>query len=162
MLCGAGAITRLGSCGVGEAMSQCRSDTAAVVDRGGGGWVSRARSGQDREHGQQTLRDWVHRLTEGGPDGLIKHRAPGATPKLAAARKTRLAALLEQGPIPAVDDVVRWRTCDLVQWIQEEFAISVSDDTVYRMLKSLGFSHVSARPTAHKQNEETLAASKNV
>jgi hypothetical protein len=47
-----------------------------------------------------------------------------------------------------------------VQWIQEEFGISVSDDTVYRMLKSLGFSHVSARPKAYKQTDETLTAFK--
>ena len=65
---------------------------------------------------------------------------------VSASQKARLAALVEQGPNPAVHDVVRWRACDLVQWIQEEFGISVSDDTVYRMLKSLGFSHVSARP----------------
>jgi transposase len=65
-----------------------------------------------------------------------------------------------QGPLPAVHEVVRWRACDLVQWIHEEFGISVSDDTVYRMLKSLGFAHVSARPKAYKQNEEALSAFK--
>jgi Winged helix-turn helix len=35
--------------------------------------------------------------------------------------------------------------------LHEEFGISVSDDTVYRALKELGFSHVSARPKAYKQ-----------
>lgn len=121
---------------------------------------SRAEAAKIGGMDRQTLRDWVHRFNEGGPDGLINRPAPGAAPKLSPEQKARLAALVEQGPIPAVHDVVRWRACDLVQWIQEEFGISVSDDTVYRMLKSLGFSHVSARPKAYRQNEETLAAFK--
>jgi transposase len=35
--------------------------------------------------------------------------------------------------------------CFLIMRLHEEFGISVSDDTVYRALKDLGFSHVSAR-----------------
>jgi len=52
---------------------------------------------------------------------------------------------VEEGPIPAVHGVVRWRACDLIMRLHEEFGISVSDDTVYRALKDLGFSHLSAR-----------------
>ena len=44
--------------------------------------------------------------------------------------------------------------------LHEEFGISVSDDTVYRALKDLGFSHVSARPKAYKQDAEAIAAFK--
>jgi hypothetical protein len=40
--------------------------------------------------------------------------------------------------------------------LHEEFGISVSDDTVYRALKDLGFSHVSARPRAYKQDGEAI------
>ena len=47
--------------------------------------------------------------------------------------------------------MVRWRACDLIMRLYEEFRLSVSDDTVYRALKDLGFSHVSARPKAYKQ-----------
>lgn len=128
---------------------------AAVVDG-----ASRAAAAKLGGMDRQTLRDWVHRFNADGPDGLINHPAPGAVPKLTKAQKARLGALVEQGPIPAIHDVVRWRACDLVQWIQEEFGISVSDDTVYRMLKSLGFAHVSTRPKAYGQNEEALSAFK--
>ena len=44
--------------------------------------------------------------------------------------------------------------------LHEEFGISVSDDTVYRALKELGFSHVSARPKAYKQDPEAMEAFK--
>ena len=44
--------------------------------------------------------------------------------------------------------------------LYEEFALSVSDDTIYRALKDLGFSHVSARPKAYKQDAEAITAFK--
>jgi transposase len=128
---------------------------AAVVDG-----ASRAAAAKIGGMDRQTLRDWVHRFNTDGPDGLINRAAPGAVPKLTPAQKTRLAALVEQGPIPAIHDVVRWRACDLVQWIYDEFGISVSDSTIYRLLDELGFSHVSARPKAYRQNEEALSAFK--
>jgi hypothetical protein len=36
----------------------------------------------------------------------------------------------------------------------------VSDDTIYRALKDLGFSHVSARPKAYKQDPDAVEAFK--
>jgi transposase len=56
--------------------------------------------------------------------------------------------------------VVRWRACDLIMRLHEEFGISVSDYTIYRTLKELGFSHVSGRPKAYKQDPEALPAFK--
>jgi hypothetical protein len=44
--------------------------------------------------------------------------------------------------------------------LHEEFGLSVSDDTIYRVLKDLGFSHVSARPKAYKQDAEAMEAFK--
>jgi len=44
--------------------------------------------------------------------------------------------------------------------LREEFGLSVSDDTVYRALKELGFSHVSARPRPYKQDADAMDAFK--
>src|SRR3981189_3415884 len=98
--------------------------------------------GMDR----QTLRDWVIRFNEQGPDGLINIPSPGAPPKLDDMHKAFLRRIVDEGPIPAVHGVVRWRASDLIMRLYEEFGLSVSDDTIYRALKNLGFSHVSARP----------------
>ena len=111
--------------------------------------------GMDR----QTLRDWVIRFNEQGPDGLINIPSPGVPPKLGKHRAF-LARLVEEGPIPAVHGVVRWRACDLIMRLHEEFGISVSDDTIYRALKDMGFSHVSARPKAYKQDPDAMDAFK--
>jgi len=114
--------------------------------------------GMDR----QTLRDWVIRFDEQGPEGLINKSAPGAPSKLGKRHMAFLASLVEERPIPAVHGVVRWRACDLIMLLHEEFGISVSDDTVYRALKKLGFAHVSARPRAYKQDADAVEAFKKL
>src|SRR5512133_4216633 len=55
--------------------------------------------GMDR----QTLRDWVIRFNDQGPDGLINKSSPGAPGKLSKEHKAFLAVLVEDGPIPALD-----------------------------------------------------------
>jgi putative transposase len=112
--------------------------------------------GMDR----QTLRDWVIRFNERGPDGLINIPSPGAPRKLNEEHRAFLARVLEEGPTPAVHGVVRWRACDLIMLLHQEFGISVSDDTIYRALKQLSFSHVSARPKAYKQDPAAIDAFK--
>ena len=82
------------------------------------------------------------------------------SPKLNAIHTAFLARIVEEGPIAAIHGVVRWRACDLIMRLYEEFGLSVSDDTIYRALKKLGFSHVSARPKAYKQNAEAMDAFK--
>jgi transposase len=124
---------------------------AAVLDG-----ASRTEAAKIGGMDRQTLRDWVIRFNDRGPAGLINIPSPGVPPKLDATHRAFLARIVEEGPIPAVHGVVRWRACDLIMRLHEEFGISVSDDTVYRALKDLGFSHVSARPKAYKQDPETL------
>ena len=61
--------------------------------------------GMDR----QTLRDWVHRFNEAGPDGLLDHWAGGPDPRLTAEHKAELAAIVAAGPNRHVAGGVRWR-----------------------------------------------------
>ena len=99
-------------------------------------------------------------IQRAGADGLINIPSPGAPPKLDDMQKAFLRRIVEEGPIPAIHGVVRWRACDLIMRLHEEFGLSVSDDTIYRALKDLGFSHVSARPKAYKQDADAMAAFK--
>jgi transposase len=128
---------------------------AAVLDG-----ASRAEAAKVGGMDRQTLRDWVIRFNEQGPDGLINIPAPGAPAKLNTEHRAFLARIVDEGPTPPIHGVVRWRACDLIMRLHEEFGISVSDDTVYRALKDLGFSHVSARPRAYKQDPEAIEAFK--
>ena len=81
---------------------------AAVLDG-----ASRAEAARIGGMDRQTLRDWVIRFNEQGPDGLINIASPGAPAKLQAEHRAFLGRLVEEGPIPAVHGVMRWRACDL-------------------------------------------------
>jgi transposase len=112
--------------------------------------------GMDR----QTLRDWVHRFNQLGPDGLLDRHAGGVEPRLSAERKAELAALVEAGPDRASDGVVRWRRVDLQRVNKERFDIDFHERYVGTILKQLGFAHMSARPRHPGQNVEIIEAFK--
>src|SRR6516165_4747924 len=157
--CGAdGLHRRRGSpfCPASDAAQARRLLAIAAVLDGASREEAATIGGMDR----QTLRDWVIRFNEQGADGLINIPSPGVPPKLNSRHKAFLARIVEEGPIPAIHGVVRWRACDLIMRRYEEFGLSVSDDTIYRALKKLGFSHMSARPKAYKQNAEAMDAFK--
>lgn len=108
----------------------------------------------------QSIRDWVVRFNDQGPDGLIDRKAPGPKPKLDTTQLEALKALVERGPIPAVDGVVRWRLIDLVQWISDEFGVSLDETTVGRQLKAMGYRKLTARSRHYAQNEFAVEAFK--
>ena len=66
---------------------------AAVLD--GMNRIEAARiGGMDR----QTLRDWVHRFNQYGPDGLIDIKPSGCPPRLSDEQKELLKQLVAAGP----------------------------------------------------------------
>lgn len=106
--------------------------------------------------GLQIVRDWVLRFNSEGPDGLLDRKAPGKTATLTEAQRAALAQAVEAGPKPYLDGVVRWRLVDLVQWVWEEFGVSVSRQTLGRELRTMGFRKLSARPRHYGQDPKAL------
>jgi len=62
----------------------------------------------------QIVRDWVIRFNARGPDGLLDGKATGKRPILTDAQRQAVVEIVEQGLIPAIHGVVRWRLIDLV------------------------------------------------
>jgi len=91
-----------------------------------------------------------------GPDGLIDRKAPGQPPKLNDAHRAALKTVIESGPTPAVDGVVRWRLVDLCQWIWEEFWVGIAKQTLSRELRAMGYRKLSARPRHHAQADGAI------
>jgi putative transposase len=108
----------------------------------------------------QIVRDWVLRFNARGPEGLLTGRAPGAPPRLTDQHRQALTAIVEQGPIPAIHGVVRWRLVDLIQWLWEEYRLSISKQTLSRELRALNYRKLSARPRHHAKSEAAVAAFK--
>jgi len=106
----------------------------------------------------QIVRDWVLRFNARGPEGLRTGRAPGAPPRLNDQHRQALQAIVDQGPIPAIHGVVRWRLIDLIQWLWEEFCLSISQQTLSRELRAMNYRKLSARPRHYAQNEHAADA----
>ena len=108
----------------------------------------------------QIVRDWVLRFNAKGPEGLRTGRAPGAPSRLNGQHRQALQAIVEQGPIPALHGVVRWRLVDLIAWLWEEFRLSISKQTLSRELRAMNYRKLSARPRHHAKSEAAVSAVK--
>ena len=112
--------------------------------------------GMDR----QTLRDWVHRFNAHGAEGLLDSWSKGPEPRLSNEQRAEIAELVATGPDQALHGVVRWRRIDLQRVILERFGIGYHERTIGKLLKALGFSHISARPRHPAQDPRTIEAFK--
>ena len=110
----------------------------------------------------QIVRDWVAKLNAHGPAGLIDRRGGGTPPILTDEHRRALAMAIEDGPIPAVHGVVRWRVIDLCQWLWDGYAVRVSKQTLSRELRGMGYRRLSARPRHHAQAHGAIADFKKV
>jgi transposase len=106
---------------------------------------------------RQTLRDWVHRFNERGPEGLKDTWSKGHPPRLSPDQQAELAQLVEVGPDRTVHGVVRWRRVDLQRLIAERFGVAYHERTVGKILHQIGFRHISARPRHPAQDERIVA-----
>lgn len=128
---------------------------AAVYDG-----MSRAAAAEVGGMDRQTLRDWAHRFNEAGSEGLRDRPRAGRPRQLTDAQMAELAEIVETGPDPAVDGVVRWRRVDLKRVIEERFAVVYSERAISDLLARLSFSCISGRPQHPRQDEPVLEAFK--
>ncbi len=128
---------------------------AAVYDG-----MSRAEAAKVGGMDRQTLRDWAHRFNEEGPEGLKNRSGAGRPRFLTEAQMGELSEIVETGPDPETDGVVRWRRVDLQRVIEERFGVSYSERAISGLLAALSFSHISARPQHPKQEGQVIEAFK--
>ena len=144
-------LRRLAAATKNASQSRRLLSLAAILDG-----MSRAEAARIGGMDRQTLRDWVHRFNERGPDGLKNAWSKGNPPRLSPEQKSELAQLVETGPDRAVHGVVRWRRVDLQRLIAERFGVVYHERTVGKILHQLGFSHISARPRHPAQDERIV------
>ena len=125
--------------------------------------------GSDRTHAaeacgmdRQTLRDWVHRYNAEGVEGLCNRKSAGPTPRLGPEQKATLAELVEAGPDPDKDGVVRWRGIDLKRTIEDLFGVTMHERTVGKLLAGLGYVRLSTRPQHPESDPEAQEDFKKV
>jgi transposase len=145
------AVTRLdlSASGLRQAAAKSKDSAAArrmlalaLVMEGADRTTAARTCGMDR----QTLRDWVHRYNSEGLAGLENKPLPGRASKLTAEQKQGLVTLVEAGPQPGKDKVVRWRRVDLRDRLKQDFGLVLHERTVGKLLDALGYRRLSVRP----------------
>ena len=137
----AAALRRLAKAAASAAVARRLLALAAVLD-GEGRREAARRAGMDR----QTLRDWVRRFNAEGPAGLADRPRSGRRPRLDPAQRGEPAAIVERGPDPEGDGIVRWRLADLGAVAKDRFGAADRERGMGKLLKRLGFARLSARP----------------
>src|SRR3954463_2848818 len=129
--------------GRGRDARAARGMLALGLGLGGGSRGGAARAaGMDR----QTLRDWVHRYNAEGLAGLRDRRRPGPRPRLTPEQEAALEGVVERGPDPDRDGVVRWRRVDLKALIEARYGVALHERSVGKVLRRLGSPRLSVRP----------------
>src|SRR6202142_1307416 len=132
--------------GVGAAVEERQPEPAASVAGCGPGWHGPRLGGEDRRNGPPDAARLGPSLQRSGLEGLVDNWTEGPKPRLSADQLAELAQMIEAGPDREKDGVVRWRRLDLKRVIAERFGVDFHPRYVGKLLKKLGFSHISARP----------------
>ena len=114
----AGAVRRLAKASKDAAQTRRLMALAAIYE--GGSHLDAARIGGVTP---QIVRDWVVRFNGRGAEGLIAGHAGGSASKLTDDHRRTLAKMIDDGPDPAVDGVVRWRLKDLAAWLDKQHGV---------------------------------------
>ena len=120
-----------------------RSRRTAARRAGYWRWLRFTTDRRAQRRGEDRRRDASDRAGLGDevqrPWSLWAHRRQGAGPNAAPDERARaaLAGMVEDGPIPAVHGVVRWRLVDLCQQMFEAFHVVVWTQTMSRELRAM-------------------------
>ena len=87
---------------------------------------SRQDAAEAQNMDRQTLRDWVHRYNEFGPEGLNDRPKSGRKVFLDEGQLKVISDWLDKGPDPETDGLVRWRVQDVKNKIQTNFGVKYS------------------------------------
>lgn len=118
--------------------------------------MSRADAAQVGGMDRQTLRDWAHRFNAEGLEGLRDRPRAGRPRQLTEAQMEELAEIVETGPDPATDGIIRWRRVDLKRVIEARFGVVYSERSISDLLAKLSFSYISGRPQHPRQDQRVL------
>ena len=122
--------------------------------------ASREAAAQAAGMQRQTLRDWVHRYNAEGIAGLADRPRSGRPALLSPDQLAELVRIVEAGPDPEVDGVVRWRCLDLKGVVAARFDVAISERSVGRVLNARGYRRLTVRPRHPKADEAAQEAFK--
>jgi transposase len=92
--------------------------------------------------------------------GLHDRPRSGPRPRLTPEQLQKFEKVVEEGPDPVRDGVVRWRRVDLQAWIKAQFGLELHERSVGKLLRRQGFVRLSVRPHHPSSDPAAQAAFK--
>ncbi len=121
------------------------------------GWSGKAIA-EALKASQAAVSTWLKRARSGGIEALMRHPPPGRAPKLRAAQRAQLPALLAKGAdaYGFIGEV--WTTKRVATVIKRVFGVSYHPAHVSRLLRQEGLSLQKPIVRATQRNEDAIAA----
>lgn len=102
--------------------------------------------------------DWLAKYREGGLEALRYKKIPGKEPKLSGKQLDRLYKLItSKNPLQLNFEFALWTRGMIRQLIWDEFNVRLSEVSVGRLLKKLGFSPQKPLRRAYEQDSEQVS-----
>ena len=141
---------RLAGLVAGEAKAKQRDRYRVVLLAGGGlgdqPELTREQIAAAVGRSRQFVDEWVGRYRRGGVEALRPRKQPGAAPKLTAAEREQLRAMLDAGPTPG-EGLAAYNGPILRERISERFGKLYSLPGLYALLHRLGYNDLMPRTT---------------
>ena len=96
-------------------------------------------------YSRRTIQNWIHAYNQQGLSGLQDQQGRGQRCKLNEEQIQWLRQRMEEGPRPE-DQVCVLRGADIQRIIKQQFGIDYHLNSIYTLLKRLGYRYVSSRP----------------
>ena len=122
---------------------QIRLQALLLVKNG----LSPAKVAEDFSVHRSTVHRWIKRAEKEGLLNLKCKSGRGVKSFLRAEQLSELKTALSE-PIPTDDGYSRgWQTKDVMEFVRDKFGISYSESRMRQIIKDLGFSKITCRPS---------------
>lgn len=102
---------------------------------------------------RRVCQQWVQRFNREGSEGLRDKPGRGKPPLLTPEEEARLKERIDRGPT-AEDGVCAFRGQDIQRILETEFGKTRSLDTIYYVLRKMGYASLAPRPQHRKADPE--------
>jgi len=108
---------------------------------------------------RRTIQKWICAYNKQGLAGLDDHGGRGLRCRLNDSQIQWLRQRIEQGPRPE-DGVCVFHGKDVQRIVEQQFGVTYHLNSIYRLLRRMGYSYVSSRPEHPKGDPQTREAFK--
>ena len=135
-----------------QALEKRRFEAMRLLDQG----LNQSETARRLKVARQTVSVWRRQYLQQGPAALRRAGRAGRKPRLEAAQRERLTALLLEGPEAQGLPTPLWSCPRVARLIGDEFGVDYHEGHVWKILRGLGWSPQRPLGQARERNEEAV------